>query len=211
MGKWILALLAGLLLAQNAFSYSIITDPNLFYSFFEKPQKTIEFTRLKDGTALTRILENGVLSTALRANLDCFRNDKTDAGSGGIAIHANAFSDDWSFKTVMPNRPETFCEAVIWFDQGISSGGHHLTVTALSGHSKPFVMYTNKGFVGIVPDSPRESVFIFDNFSVIFSFETDFYKPSSVSESDDNFVAKSAKVPATAGKAGRTSEFPRKG
>jgi len=193
LGKLAFALLVGLLPAQSAFSYTIITDSNLFYSFFEKPLKVIEFTTLKDGTSLKNISQGLPLNTSYKAKPDCLVSGRTDDTSltslKGIAVHSSAFSDDWSFMVVNPRRPDTFCRAVIWFDQGISSGNFKITVIAASGRSRPFVLYTNKGFLGIVPDRPQETIFIFDDVSVLFSFETDFHKTSSTSDSEESFFA----------------------
>jgi len=38
-------------LTSNVFSYTIITDPSVFYAFFENPAKVIDFTELKNGTS----------------------------------------------------------------------------------------------------------------------------------------------------------------
>ena len=64
-----------------------------------------------------------------------------------------------------------------------------MTVVAPSGKSAPFVLYTNKGFMGVVPDNPRETVFIFDNFSVVFSFETEFLRTPTTLNSKETFMA----------------------
>ena len=55
MKKVTLILLINLALASNVFSYSVITDPNVFYAFFEKPAKVIDFAELKDGTSYNNI------------------------------------------------------------------------------------------------------------------------------------------------------------
>ena len=188
MGKLVFAWLIGLLLTQNAFSYSIIADSNLFYSFFEQPQNVIAFKGLKDGTPIAHFSQSLQLYPMYRAHPDCSVAEKAEIGSGRILVRSNAFSDDWSFEVANYKKPDKFCEAIIWFDQGISSGNNKLTVIAASGKSKPFVLYTNKGFFGVVPDNPEETVFKFDSFSVVFSFETDFLKHSSTMES---FVAQS--------------------
>ena len=193
MRRMALALLLGLLLAPSGYSYTIISDSNLFYSFFEKPKNVIDFTTLKDGTSIKKISEGFQLKTIYKPELDCCHAGVAACISfgefEGVAVRSSAFSDDWSFMVVNPMKQETSCEAVIWFDQGISSGGYKMMVIATSGQSRPFVLFTNKGFFGIVPDSPRETVFVFDKFSAVFSFETDFPKSSSVSDSDESFVA----------------------
>lgn len=193
MARLILALLMVLLPAQGAFSYTII-DVDLFYAFFEKPNKVIDFAEFKDGTPVIKTSEGYQLNTAYKAKPDCLVSGKYDEGSfAGLeetAIQPDAFSDDWSFMIVNPKKPDTFCEAVLWFDQGISSGTLGLAVIAASGHSKPFVLYTNKGGLGIVPDGPDESVFIFDNVSIVFVLETGFFNSSSVSDQEDDFMAK---------------------
>ena len=192
MGRLILALLMVLLPAQHAFSYTII-DVDLFYAFFEKPNKVIDFNVYKDGSPVTKISGGFEPNTIYSAKPDCLVSGKSDESSFGgleeIAIQPDAFSDDWSFKVVDPKAPDTFCEAVLWFDQGISSGKLSIAVIASSGQSKPFVLYTNKGGLGIVPDSTDETVFIFDNISAVFILETDFPKSSSVLNQEDTVLA----------------------
>lgn len=192
MGRLTIALLMVLLPAQSAFSYTIV-DVDLFYAFYEKSNKIIDFTEFKDGTPIAKISGGFQLNAIYKAKLDCLVSDKSDetsfGGLEGIAVQSDAFSDDWSFMVVNPKKPDTFCEAVIWFDQGISSGKFNIAVIAASGQSKPFVLYTNKGFLGILPDSPDETVFIFDNISSVFIFETDFPMPSSVSDPEDTILA----------------------
>ncbi len=192
MRKLILALLLCLLPAQNAFSYSIITDSDLFYSFFTKPQKVIDFTKLKDGTSISQISSRRGLHMIFRAPPDCFGAGRDDNGPRSTAVLSNAFSDNWFFMAATSDRSEGFCRAILWFDQGISSGHKKIAVLAASGKSKPFVLYTNKGFIGIVPDSTEETIFIFDRFSVVFSFETDFLQTSTVSDSEETYVAELA-------------------
>jgi hypothetical protein len=58
------------------------------------------------------------------------------------------------------------------------------------GPSQPFAMYTNKGFMGIIPDTPQETLFLFENLHFIFSFETEFLKTAPVSESKASFFAR---------------------
>jgi hypothetical protein len=62
-------------------------------------------------------------------------------------------------------------------------------VSTTAGQSKPFAIYTNKGFMGIIPDTPQETLFIFENLHFIFSFETEFSKTAPVSESEASFLA----------------------
>ena len=192
MRRLILILMMLLLSAQSGFSYTII-DVNLFYAFYENPNKVIDFTEFKDGSTITEISGEFQLNLMYQAKPDCLVSDQSGQSSSealdAIALRPDAFSDDWSFKAVSENRPGTFCEAVLWFDQGISPGKFKLAVAATSGQSKPFVLYTNKGFLGVVPDSPSETVFIFDNISAVFLFETDFPKSSSVSDQEDTILA----------------------
>lgn len=190
MRKLILALLLCLLPAQYAFSYSIISDSNLFYSFFTKPQKVIDFTKLKDGTSISQIANPRGLNIIDKAAPDCLIAGRGNNNPPSKAVLSNAFSDDWSFMVAGSDKSDEFCKAIIWFDQGISSGPKKIAVLAASGKSKPFVLYTNKGFLGIVPDSSQETIFIFDRFSVVFSFETDFLQASTVSDSEEAYVAK---------------------
>ena len=54
MGRLTLALLMVLLPTQSAFSYTII-DVDLFYAFYEKSNRIIDFTEFKDGTPIAKI------------------------------------------------------------------------------------------------------------------------------------------------------------
>jgi len=49
-------------------------------------------------------------------------------------------------------------------------------------------LFTNKGFMGVVPDNPQETVFIFDNFTAVFSFETAFLRPSTTLNTKASFM-----------------------
>ena len=64
-----------------------------------------------------------------------------------------------------------------------------MAVSTNAERSQPFAMYTNKGFMGIIPDTPQETLFIFENLHFIFSFETEFAKTAPVSESKTSFLA----------------------
>jgi hypothetical protein len=191
--KLIIILAVSFLVLPNAFSYSIITDPDVFYSFFEKPMTTIEFSELKDGTLYEKIRYRIKPDMLAGSEPQCSIIGKSDidfAGSGNsISVRSDAFSDDWSFSARDLNRPDMACEAVIWFNQGISAGGAKIIVTSSTGKSEPFVLYTNKGFIGVVPDNPQETEFIFDNFSAVFSFESNFLKPSTTLNSNRSLMA----------------------
>ncbi len=80
MRKLISALLMLLLHAQSACSYSIITDSNLFYSFFTQPHKIIEFNQLKDGTSFAQVHNSLEQNITHLANLDCLGPRKGDYG-----------------------------------------------------------------------------------------------------------------------------------
>jgi hypothetical protein len=73
-----------------------------------------------------------------------------------------------------PKKPGSFCKTVVWFDQGISAGDYKMTVVATPGQSQPFAIFTNKGFIGIMPDSPQETLFVLGDISYITFFETEF-------------------------------------
>jgi hypothetical protein len=192
----VLTVSLGLMLAQNAFAYSVIRDPNLFYAFFIKPQLIIEFTKLKDGTVFSDNSRKLKSNNLFAANQDCLAMSSGEPGFAAnekqLAIRPYAFSNAWHFMGVDPNNSESFCNSVLWIDEGISTGSQKMAVIAASGKSQPFVLHTNKGFIGILPDNPQETIFIFDDFSRVFSFETDFSKDVSVSDSDDTFMAKFA-------------------
>lgn len=181
------------MMVPRVFSYSIITDPDVFYSFFEKPMTTIEFSKLKDGTSYENIRHRIKPDPPAGSEPRCSIFDNGDIHFTGshnrISVRSDAFSDDWSFSAMDLNRPEVSCEAVIWFNQGISAGDSVIAVASSSGKSQPFALYTNKGFMGVVPDNPRETVFIFDNFSAVFSFETAFLRPASTLNATGSLIA----------------------
>jgi len=191
--KTVLILLISFITVPRVFSYSIIADPDVFYSFFEKPMTTIEFAELKDGTSYEniryRIKPDGFMVSKPQCSLfgksDLHYNDSDNR----ISVRSDAFSNDWSFSAINIKRPEVSCEAVIWFNQGISAGVSNISVASSTGKSEPFVLYTNKGFMGVVPDNPQETVFIFDNFSTVFSFETKFSMPSTILNTTASLIA----------------------
>jgi len=191
--KLVLILLISFMMVPRVFSYSIITDPDVFYSFFENPLTTIEFSKLKDGTSYEKIQYRIKPDTVAVSEPQCSMIGKGDIHSIGsensISVRSDAFSDDWSFSARDIKKPEVSCEAVIWFNQGISAGDSKITVATSTGKSEPFVLYTNKGFMGVVPDNPQETVFIFDNFSAVFSFETKFLRPSTILNSKASLIA----------------------
>ena len=187
MKKVTLTILINLALVSNAFSYTAITDPNLFYSFFEKPAKIIDFTELKDGTSYNNISKTFEPHIPKASEPDCINNR---AGNfNALTVRSSAFSNTWFFQGAEPVQGHAFCDTVLWFDQGISTGDYHLAVSTKAGRSKPFAMYTNKGFMGIIPDTPQESLFIFEDLHLIFSFETEFSNTVPVSESNASFLA----------------------
>jgi hypothetical protein len=181
------------MMVPRVFSYSIIADPDVFYSFFEKPMTTIEFTELKDGTSYENIRYRIKPDKFKASEPQCSIIGKSDLHYNGsdnkISVSSDAFSDDWSFSAMNLKRPEVSCEAVIWFNQGISAGVSNISVASSTGKSEPFVLYTNKGFMGVVPDNPKETVFIFDNFSTVFSFETKFSRPSTILNTTASLIA----------------------
>jgi hypothetical protein len=180
-------------IVPRAFSYSIITDPDLFYSLFEKPLSTIEFTKLKNGSSYERIKFGYETNTFIVSKAGCAIFGKDSIYFTGvenkISVRSDAFSDQWSFSVTDKNKPEITCEAVMWFNQGISAGASQITVTSTTGKSEAFALYTNKGFVGVVPDNAAETRFVFDNFSIVFSFETNFIRPSTTLNSTRSLIA----------------------
>jgi hypothetical protein len=186
--KAVLILSIVLLLASNAFSFTVITDPNVFYAFYEKPTKVINFTELKDGTPYANIQAQLKSNASHSSEPDCLIPNAGDFDT--LTVLPGAFSKVWSFKGVDPENAYSFCDTILWFDQGISTGNYHMAISTSSMRSQPFAIYTNKGFMGILPDSPNETLFIFENLHFIFSFETDFTKTTPVSQSRDSFLAK---------------------
>lgn len=187
MKKVTLVLLINFVLASNVFSYSVITDPNVFYAFFEKPAKVIDFTELKDGTSYNNIPGRLEPDTFEVPEPDCINNQATDIKA--LTVWSNAFSNAWSFRGSDPVQADAFHDEILWFDQGITTGDCSMAVSTNAERSQPFAMYTNKGFMGIIPDTPQETLFIFENLHFIFSFETEFAKTAPVSESKTSFLA----------------------
>jgi len=185
--KVTLVLLINFVLASNVFSYSVITDPNVFYAFFEKPAKVIDFTELKDGTSYNNIPGRLEPDTFEVPEPDCINNQATDIKA--LTVWSNAFSNAWSFRGSDPVQADAFHDEILWFDQGITTGDCSMAVSTNAERSQPFAMYTNKGFMGIIPDTPQETLFIFENLHFIFSFETEFAKTAPVSESKTSFLA----------------------
>jgi hypothetical protein len=112
-----------------------------------------------------------------------------------LTVRSDAFSNAWSFLGSDPEQAQSFCDVILWFDQGISTGDLSLAVTTKTGRSQPFAMYTNRGFMGIIPDTPQETLFIFENLHFIFSFEAEFSKTAPVSESKAALLAQTEIYP----------------
>ena len=187
MKKVTLIILINFVLASNAFSFSVITDPNVFYAFFEKPAKVIDFTELKDGTSYNNIPGRLEPDTIDEAEPDCINNQAEDIKA--LTVWSNAFSNAWSFRGSDPVQAHSLRDAILWFDQGITTGDCSMAISTNAERSQPFAIYTNKGFMGIIPDTPQETLFIFENLHFIFSFETEFSKTAPVSESKTSFLA----------------------
>jgi len=185
--KVTLTILINFAVASNVFAYTAIKDPNVFYSFFEKPAKIIDFAELKDGTSYENITDHVEPDIPEASEPNCI--DNRAGNLSALTVRSSAFSNTWSFQGVEPVQAQSFCDAVLWFDQGISTGYYNLAVSTKAGRSKPFAIYTNKGFMGIIPDTPQETLFIFENLHFIFSFETEFSKTAPVSESEASFLA----------------------
>ena len=161
-----------------AYSAMVITDPDVFYSMFDYPETTIDFLQLKDGTSFSSIPDGYKANTSYLDDPDnlIIHTGESD-GVGGfkfIAVRPHAFSDDWSFKRAHPTDSKNNREAVVWFGQGITTGSFEMIVSSTTSQSKPFVIHTEKGFIGIVPSSPSETRFVFDDFHIIYGLETGF-------------------------------------
>lgn len=193
MKQLVLIFLISCSMVPRVFAYTIITDPDVFYSFFEKPMTTIEFSKLKNGTSYENIRDKIKRDPFAGSQPRCSIIGDGDQHSNGsrnsISVRSDAFSDDWSFSAMDLKPPQVSCEAVIWFNQGISAGDAIIAVASSTGESQPFVMYTNKGFMGVVPDNSRETVFIFDQVSAVFSFETEFLRPSTTLNTTASLIA----------------------
>ncbi len=153
----------------------------------------IDFTALKDGTPYEKIQYRIKSDAAVVSESQCtffYQSDIHLTGSANrISVKPDAFSNEWLFSARDLIKPEVSCEAVLWFNQGISAGDSIITITSSTGRSEPFVLYTNKGFIGVVPDTPQETEFIFDSFSAVFSFESNFLRPATTLNSDRALMA----------------------
>ena len=158
--------------------YIVGQDPDLFYSIYRKPDTVIDFLKLKDGISFTNIPESYTPKTTYLDkpdNLIVYTGERDGAGNFKfIAVRSHAFSDNWSFKGVHPNNSKNFREQVIWYDRGITTGSFEIIITSTSHTSQPFVIYTEKGFIGVIPSSPQETRFILQDIHIISSFETGF-------------------------------------
>ena len=177
-------LIVSSLMTATAFAASMVKDPVLFYSVFHDPDTVIDFLELKDGTSFDKIPDTYTPKTKYLDNPDnlIVYTGESD-GKGGfsmIAVRSQAFSDKWSFKGVHPSKPKVFHEQIVWFDQGITAGSFEIIISATTAPSQPFAIYTEKGFIGIIPDSPEETRFIFEDIHIVYSFETGFAVPDFV-------------------------------
>ena len=188
--KLALSILISILMTPIAFSATVITDPAVFYSMFDHPDTVIDFLKLKDGTSFSNIPDGYKSNTSYLDNPDnlIIYTGESD-GIGGfnlIAVKPHAFSDDWSFERAHPTDSKNIRKAVVWFGKGITTGNFDMSVSLTTPQSKPFVMYTEKGFIGIVPSSPLETRFTFEDFHIIFSLETGFSQVDSEPEPPAN-------------------------
>lgn len=186
MKKLALALLISMVMTPMAYSAMVITDPDVFYSMFDYPDTTIDFLKLKDGTSFSSIPDDYKANTSYLDDPDnlIIHTGESD-GVGGynfIAVRPHAFSDVWSFERAHPADSKNNREAVVWFGQGITTGSFELIISSTAPQSKPFVIHTEKGFIGIVPSSPLETRFVFDDFHIIYSLETGFSQVDPVPE-----------------------------
>jgi hypothetical protein len=153
----------------------------------------IDFTALKDGTPYEKIQYRIKSEAAVVSESKCTNFGQSDihltGGANRISVRPDAFSSEWLFSARDLIKPEVSCEAVLWFNQGISAGDAKITITSSTGQSEPFVLYTNKGFIGVVPDTPQETEFIFDSFSAVFSFESKFLRPDTTLNSNRSLMA----------------------
>ena len=146
-----------------------------------------DFTELKDGTSFKNISKTFELHISKASEPDCISSRAENFNA--LTVRSSAFSNTWYFQGAESVQTHAFCDAVLWFDQGISTGDHNLAVSIKTERSKPFAIYTNKGFLGVIPDTPQETLFIFENLHLIFSFETEFTKTAPASESKASFLA----------------------
>ena len=178
MKKLALAILISMLMPPMAYSAVVIENPDVFYSMFGYPDTTIDFLKLKDGTSFSNIPDGYKSKTSYLDNPDnlIVYTGESD-GVGGfklIAVRPHAFSDDWSFERAHPADSKNNREEIVWFGEGITTGSFEIIVSTTTPQSKPFVIYTGKGFIGVVPSSPQETRFVFDDLHIIYSLETGF-------------------------------------
>ncbi len=190
LNKLALSILISFSMTSIAFSATVITDPDVFYSMFDNPDTVIDFSKLRDGTSFSKIPDSYKPNTSYLDNPDnlIIHTGESD-GIGGfklIAVTPHAFSSDWSFERAYPTDSKNIRKAVVWFGKGITTGTSDMSVSITTPPSKPFVMHTEKGFIGIVPSSPSETRFTFEDLHFIFSLETEFSQVDSVPEPPAN-------------------------
>ena len=120
MKKLILLPIALFLMVSNALAYTIIQDPNVFYSMYENPATTIDFTMLKDGTTYSDPPADLTPDTSYISypnRLIIYTGDRDGSTFTYMMVRSNTFSDNWEFK----NYDVIFQERVIWYDGYISN------------------------------------------------------------------------------------------
>jgi hypothetical protein len=145
---------------------------------FDYPDTTIDFLKLKDGTAFSNLPDRYKANTTFLDDPEnlIVHTGKSN-GTGGfnyIVVRPHAFSDEWSFERAHPTDSKNNRAAVVWFGQGITTGSFEMIISSTTPPSKPLVIHTEKGFMAILPSGPQETRFVLDDLHVVFSLEIEF-------------------------------------
>ncbi len=142
-----LSLLLILLIAPNCFAYTIINDPDVFYTMYENPDTTIDFTKLKNGISFDAVPDTWselILAT----------------GSYNYVVREYSFSDDWWFRHVYSQT--VINTSVSWKNGSISN--YNMGIYAFN--PQPFTLTTSNGFIGIIPDDMQDSHYVLGDIDI---------------------------------------------
>jgi len=139
---------------------SVISSAD-FFSLYENPSTTIDFSALKDGTtyeqAATASFGTNEPLTGASVTAGAF-------GSTGYLVRDWAWSDDFSLRSRYNSSGGSYFQAVYWYSGGIASGlalppspGHVFNLIFNGVEAQPFTIDitsdTINGTVGFIPDS----------------------------------------------------------
>jgi hypothetical protein len=139
---------------------SVISSAD-FFSLYENPSTTIDFSTLKDGTTYEQA------ATASSGTNEPLTGESVTAGafgSTGYLVRDWAWSDDFSLRSRYNSSGGSYFQAVYWYSGGIASGlalppspGHVFNLIFNGVEAQPFTIDitsdTINGTLGFIPDS----------------------------------------------------------